>query len=139
QDPASFRGRVFCLVARRTALPFPTDPATIFAVLQSISCGGCPMGVPRKLCVVALLALALGMAVTVLGCSHGDDPWEGLGGPPRVLVSFPPLYCFAKNVGGEDAAVLSLLQNQGPHDYEPTAEDSRKVVKANLFLINGLG
>jgi ABC-type Zn uptake system ZnuABC Zn-binding protein ZnuA len=56
-----------------------------------------------------------------------------------VLVSFPPLYCFAKNIAGPDAKVLSLLTTVGPHDYQPTAADALLVRKADLFLINGLG
>jgi ABC-type Zn uptake system ZnuABC Zn-binding protein ZnuA len=56
-----------------------------------------------------------------------------------VLVTFPALYCFAKNVAGDDAAVLSLLDARGPHDFAPTAYDSLKAQQANLVLLNGLG
>ena len=59
-----------------------------------------------------------------LACKK-PNVWETVpGGPLKVLVSFPPLYCFAKNVAGDDAKVVSLLTTQGPHDYQPTADQS---------------
>jgi ABC-type Zn uptake system ZnuABC Zn-binding protein ZnuA len=68
------------------------------------------------------------------------DPWEEVqGGPPRVLASFPPLYCFAKNVAGPDAGVLSMLVTVGPHEYRFNPLDAYKAQKADLFLANGLG
>lgn len=82
-----------------------------------------------------LAAVSLGNA----GCGKASDPWAKVqGGPPYVLASFAPLYCFAKNVAGDDAGVLCLLTNTGPHDYQLTPFDTLKVRKANLFLVNGL-
>src|SRR2546423_9008195 len=75
-----------------------------------------------------------------VGCGSPDDPWKDVpGGPTRVLVSFPPLYCFAKQVAGPHAAILCLATTVGPHHYEPTSEDALKANKANLILYNGLG
>jgi ABC-type Zn uptake system ZnuABC Zn-binding protein ZnuA len=77
---------------------------------------------------------------TLCGCSKATDPWKDVpGGPTRVLVTIPPLYCFAKNVAGEDAAVLCLLGPHGPHDYEPQSADSLKARKADVFFAIGLG
>ena len=89
----------------------------------------------RKLAVVTLLA-----AVVILpGCRKAVDPWgEVKGGPPRVLVSFAPLYCFAKAVAGDDVAVLSLTTTVGPHDHNADADDLLAAQKADLFLVNGL-
>src|SRR3974390_1375524 len=79
------------------------------------------------------------MAVALSSCGSPRSPWETVpGGSKHVLVSFPPLYCFAKNVAGDHAKVLSLLTTVGPHDYPPSASDALKVRKADLFLINGL-
>lgn len=78
-------------------------------------------------------------ALLSLGCTKAHDPWQGVeGGPARVLVSFPPLYCFVKNVAGNHAAVLSVLGQKGPHDYHPTAADALKFRKADVFFYNGL-
>jgi ABC-type Zn uptake system ZnuABC Zn-binding protein ZnuA len=90
----------------------------------------------RDFWLVACLTLTLAGA----GCSKAEDPWKRVqGGPPRVLTSFPPLYCLAKNVGGTDVGVLSLLDRSGPHGYDPGAYDSLKVQGADLVLVNGLG
>ena len=63
-----------------------------------------------KAVVVGLLAVA----VALPGCNNAEDPWKDVpGGQPRVLVSFAPLYCFAKAVAGPDVAVLSLLKDVG--------------------------
>ncbi len=84
----------------------------------------------------------LGLAVLLSGCSAARDPWEEAEGAPgavRVLVSFPPLYCFARNVAGEHARVLCLAVTTGPHDYSPQGRDALKAFKADLLLVNGLG
>jgi zinc transport system substrate-binding protein len=91
-----------------------------------------------RTCVVASIALA--SLLWASGCGAPRSDWENVpGGPKHVLVSFPPLYCFAKSVAGPDAKVLSLLTTVGPHDYQPTAADALKVRRADLFFINGLG
>jgi len=58
----------------------------------------------------------------------------------RVLTSFLPVYCFAANVAGEHATVENFLpQGAGPHDYQFTPRDVRKLSEADLILVNGLG
>lgn len=85
--------------------------------------------------VAVLLASLVGLG----GCGTTEDPWKEVAGSgPRVLTTFPPLYCFAKNVGGDDAAVMSLLTTTGPHDFKPDAHDMLKARGADLFLANGL-
>ena len=89
-----------------------------------------------KAVVVGLLAVA----VALPGCNNAEDPWKDVpGGQPRVLVSFAPLYCFAKAVAGDDVAVLNLLTTTGPHDFNPTDDDVRLVAKADIMFIIGLG
>jgi ABC-type Zn uptake system ZnuABC Zn-binding protein ZnuA len=94
------------------------------------------MHLPRKYLVAAFLAV--GTAVVIPGCSSTEDDWKDQGGPPRVVVTFAPLYCFVKNVAGEDAGVLTLCTNLGPHDYQFNSRDIIKLRKADLFLANGL-
>ena len=97
------------------------------------------MSAIRRAVARALLILfALGSAFGPSGCSSAKNPWEGQPGPPRVVVSFPPLYCFVKNVAGDDAGVLCLCSQQGPHDYQYSPEDVLKLRGADLFLTNGL-
>lgn len=71
------------------------------------------------------------------GCGKVEDPWPNKPGP-RVMATFPPLYCFAANVAGDDASVLCLLTSTGPHHYSPSSQDALKLQRADLFLVNGL-
>ena len=89
----------------------------------------------RRVGMAALLTAGL----TLSGCSTVTDPWKDLGGPPRVVVTFPPLASFVKNVGGEHVGVICICTATGPHDYkDPTADDFIALREADLFLINGL-
>jgi ABC-type Zn uptake system ZnuABC Zn-binding protein ZnuA len=76
-------------------------------------------------------------AAVALGCAGPNDDWPE-GKSPRVMTTFPPLYCFAVNVAGDEAAVKSLLTTLGPHDYTATHGDVKKLLGADLFLVNGL-
>jgi ABC-type Zn uptake system ZnuABC Zn-binding protein ZnuA len=97
-----------------------------------------PASTKRKVFLAtAFVSLAI-FSLAAPGCSRHTSPWDGLGGPPRVLVSFAPLYSFAKNVAGNDAAVLSLMTSQGPHEHETVPEDAQKFEKANVFYMIGL-
>jgi zinc transport system substrate-binding protein len=84
---------------------------------------------------VVMLVLLGGWA----GCSPVGNPWEKMGPGKRVVVSFPPLYSFAKNVAGDDAPVLCLLTTHGPHDYPYDPKDLIPLRTATLFFVNGLG
>jgi ABC-type Zn uptake system ZnuABC Zn-binding protein ZnuA len=91
-----------------------------------------------------LLAPILGVAAAVFlisfgGCLTTVDPWKDQPGPPRLLTSFAPLYCFVKNVAGDRAGVLCLLSNRGPHDYDYTQADVIPLARADVFFSNGLG
>jgi zinc transport system substrate-binding protein len=93
---------------------------------------------PRIFIVLGFAAIAL-LAFSGLSCTKVSDPWADMPGPPRVVVSFPPLYCFVKNIGGDDVGVITLCENTGPHQYEFNPRDSLVLKKADLFLANGLG
>ncbi len=89
----------------------------------------------------AVLAVVMAAGVVLrLGCTTVEDPWpKESEGKPRVLASFPPLYCFAMNVGGDDVSAKTLLTTLGPHDYPYDSKDLMPLKRANLFLVNGLG
>jgi zinc transport system substrate-binding protein len=84
------------------------------------------------------LAVGLGAALALSGCSTVKDPWADKSGPPRVVVSFPPLVSFVKNVGGEHVGIINLCTATGPHHYDPKTNDFIALQKADLFVINGL-
>jgi ABC-type Zn uptake system ZnuABC Zn-binding protein ZnuA len=87
----------------------------------------------RLTCAAALL-----MAILTSGCqSTAENVWAERPGP-KVLTSFAPIQCFAMNVAGDDAQVLPVMTDQGPHHYDGNIRDARKLNKADLFLINGL-
>ncbi len=89
-----------------------------------------------------LLLVAAGAIGAAAGCQQAiDEDFERfLRHPgPKVIASFAPLYCFAINVAGEDAAVYPLMTTVGPHHFNPTDKDARLLSRADLFIINGLG
>src|SRR5262245_6174618 len=88
-----------------------------------------------KACLLALLGA---VALAGAGCGEAPDPWKGQPGPPRVVVTFPPLECFVRNVAGDDAGILTLATTNGPHHYDPSIDETLKLRKADLFFVNGL-
>jgi len=88
-----------------------------------------------------LAAILIGIscsAILLNGCNKARDPWPDKAGP-KVLTSFAPIYCFAKNVAGDDASVLYVMGDTGPHEFDPKPEDAVAVARADLFVVNGLG
>lgn len=81
---------------------------------------------------------AIGLIFLGIGCTGNAVDWPEKPGP-KVIVSFAPLYCFALNVAGDDAAVKSIMSNQGPHHYETKLAEAVLLKRADLFFINGLG
>lgn len=94
-----------------------------------------------KAACVGLVAAAV--PLLIFGCKGNkpvDEPdgtWPDQPGK-RVVVSFAPLYCFAVNVAGPDAAVKNVMTSTGPHDFNPTEADVKLVSKADLFFVVGL-
>jgi zinc transport system substrate-binding protein len=91
---------------------------------------------PRVLFV--LVGAALAATIPLAGCGGTAPEWPDRPGP-KVMASFPPLYCFALNVAGDDAVVKTAMSNQGPHHFDPKPSDARRITQADLFVINGLG
>jgi zinc/manganese transport system substrate-binding protein len=60
--------------------------------------------------------------------------------PVRVLVSFSILEDIAREVGGGDIAVTSLVgPDANEHVFEPSPAQVRLLAQAQLFIVNGLG
>ncbi len=98
------------------------------------------MGRPfRRSVFVALSVVAVSAVLLAPGCSKAPDPWKKAeGGDLKVLVSFPPLYCFAKAVAGDDAKVLSVVTTSGPHGFQMTSNHAMMARHADVFFYNGL-
>lgn len=59
---------------------------------------------------------------------------------PLIVTTHTVLADFAQNVGGELVAVECILPNNvDPHSYEPKPADVRRLAKADLVIVNGLG
>jgi zinc transport system substrate-binding protein len=81
----------------------------------------------RRLC-AALVLLA------VLVCSAAEPK------KLRIVTTIPPIYSFASAVVGEHGEVQNLLPpNVGPHDYQLSPGDLRKLKDADLVIFNGAG
>ncbi len=85
-----------------------------------------------------LILTVLPIFLLLSGCSFMPDPWQGLPGKIKVLVSFPPIYSLVKSIAGDRAAVISICTTTGPHDYTFNAQDTILLRKADLFFYNGL-
>jgi zinc/manganese transport system substrate-binding protein len=60
--------------------------------------------------------------------------------PLKIVCSFTVLADFAKQVGGDDVDVRSLVgPNTDVHGFEPSPGDARLVATADLVIVNGLG
>ena len=58
----------------------------------------------------------------------------------RVVVSFSILQDIARQIGGEDAEIVSLVgANSDAHAFEPSPDQARLLAAARLFIVNGLG
>ena len=57
----------------------------------------------------------------------------------KVVASFYPVYDFTKKIGREKIEVINLTQTGSAHGFEPSIEDMKKIVDADLLVINGGG
>lgn len=92
----------------------------------------------RRGAAISSWSLAGTVLFLLAGCGRIEDPWSDVPGP-RVVTSFVPLYCFAKNVAGPDAQVICVMGDTGPHHFDPGPHHAVAIRRANLFVINGLG
>jgi zinc transport system substrate-binding protein len=86
------------------------------------------------LAIVAAMVLASG----ILGCARSTPVWLKRKGPPRVVVTIPPLDNFVRNVGGDHVGVVTLCTTEGPHHYQYNAQDAILLREADLFFAVGL-
>ena len=61
-------------------------------------------------------------------------------GKIKVLATTTQLGDFARNIGGDRVEVTTILRpDDDPHDYDPTADDSKNAAAAQLIVKNGVG
>src|SRR5438128_1210945 len=94
---------------------------------------------PSRAVVTSLAGLGLALLIGFSGCGRVSNPWEGQGGPPRVVASFPPAAAFVRAVGGDRVGLLTLCTTTGPHDYQYSIRNTVLLQKADLLVGNGLG
>src|SRR4051794_19489948 len=85
-----------------------------------------------------LLLAGVGLALGLLGCSRATDPWDGVPGEPRVVVTIAPVYSFVKAVAGDRAAVICLCKDRGPHHFQYDVREAVLLQKADCFFAVGL-
>ncbi|HEX2850702.1 MAG TPA: metal ABC transporter substrate-binding protein, partial [Acidimicrobiales bacterium] len=90
--------------------------------------------------VVAAVALALVAAVAFGGFSQRDSWPASTGERARVVAAFYPLAELARQVGGDDVAVVDLTPPGGePHDIEITSTQVDRIEDADLAVEIGGG
>ena len=89
----------------------------------------------RAACAVLLVA----MAAVVAACG-GDDASGRSNDAVQVVTTTTVLADMARNVGGADVEVRSVLKaNVDAHDFEPTPADIDAIARADIIVKNGLG
>jgi len=94
----------------------------------------------RRLIAVLLLLTLFSGGVS---CKRAQEKTEPAKEGIKVLTTFLPIYIFSMNVAegvpGVSVDVLIPPEFAGPHGYEPTPSDMRKVAEADVLIANGLG
>ncbi|MFO8055978.1 MAG: metal ABC transporter substrate-binding protein [bacterium] len=92
------------------------------------------------------VAFALVLSLLAAACSQDADKKETGGKDQKeaeglqVLCSFLPLWAFTRNVVGDRQGVevdVLIPGEQGPHDYQLTPADMKKINAADLLVANG--
>jgi zinc/manganese transport system substrate-binding protein len=86
---------------------------------------------------VASLTLVIG---TVAGCG-GAGASASASGKLNVVAAEDFWGSVAAQIGGDRVEVTNIVSNPAadPHDYEPTAEDARRMAEAQVAIVNGIG
>ena len=71
---------------------------------------------------------------------QNGEPSQQVSEKHKILVTFYPIYKFAKAVGGEKVDVSVIIPSGvEPHDWEPTVQDIERLKQSNMIIINGAG
>jgi zinc transport system substrate-binding protein len=85
---------------------------------------------------IGAAALATFMALGLLSCGQEPKEKDGM----TFYTSFYPMYYFTKTLVGDKAEVINLMPpGADSHDFEPSADQIRKLVDADAFIYQGAG
>lgn len=88
---------------------------------------------------VLAMVLAVGGGVA-LAASEVRGDGEGSGRPLRIVTTILPLQAHTLAITGGLAEVEQLLsRDTGPHDFQLTPSDVRRIAQADMLIINGGG
>ena len=84
-----------------------------------------------------LTALLTALAVTTTALAQTTTDTTR---PLRIVTSFLPIQSHTLAIAGQNAEVVQLLgKDAGPHDFQLSPSDVKKLAEADLFIINGAG
>jgi zinc/manganese transport system substrate-binding protein len=91
-----------------------------------------------------LAALCFAAALAASGCGRSGPPPVGTSGSgPRFVVVAAENFWgnLALQLAGNRASVGSIIVNPAadPHSYQPSTTDGRRIARANMVIVNGLG
>lgn len=96
----------------------------------------------RKLLIVLVLSALAGL----FGCRNAKVPVSTGSAPAQeagrmlVAASIVPIADFVAQVGGDRVEVLTMVPpGKSPHIYEPTPDQMRRLSRARLLVLNGVG
>lgn len=85
-----------------------------------------------------LFALALCLALTMVGCAEGDGQDESA--PLQITVSIEPQAYFVERIAGERADITVMIPpGANPHTYEPRPEQMRALARSHAYFLIGVG
>jgi ABC-type Zn uptake system ZnuABC Zn-binding protein ZnuA len=88
---------------------------------------------------IGAIALALAFALALAACQGSDAPSSSTGAL-KVVTTTTVFADIVQNVSGDRAEVTSIIPpGVGPEDYEPKADDARRLADAQLIVSNGAG
>lgn len=94
----------------------------------------------KKKWLAAVLLIAAGFIISGCGDSQNPSMQERAGGKIPVAASFFAMKEITEAVGGDRVYVETVIPDGvEPHDYEPKADDVKKIASAKVFVYNGLG
>ena len=89
-----------------------------------------------------LLAVFTAFVLVLVGCSSKSNTNNSSSGEKIKIVTSVNFYAeVAKSIAGDKAEVSSIISSSSvdPHDFEPTAQDAKKVSDSSIAILNGGG
>lgn len=88
--------------------------------------------------ILKIIAVTLSALLFLTACSNNN---KNSSDSIKIVTSINFYAEVAKNIVQDKAEVVSIIANSNidPHDFEPTAEDAKKVADANIVILNGGG